>query len=83
VNPQVPSGAVAPLTGSLSYTTNPVTVSIGNVPAQVEFSGLAPGYIGLYQVNAIVPQGVTAGDAVPVTISVAGQTSPPVTIAVQ
>ena len=44
------------------------------------FAGLAPTYAGLYQVNVTLPAGVLSGDAVPVTITVAGQTSPPVTM---
>jgi len=57
-------------------------VTIGGQPAPVSFSGLTPGYPGLYQINAVVPSGVS-GDAVPVVVSVTGQTSPPVTMAVQ
>jgi uncharacterized protein (TIGR03437 family) len=45
---------------------------------------LAPGFaVGLYQVNVVVPAGVAAGDSVPVVVSVAGQSSPPVTISVR
>jgi len=44
---------------------------------------LTPGLAGLYQINAIVPADITTGEAVPVTVSVAGQTSPPVTMAVR
>jgi uncharacterized protein (TIGR03437 family) len=57
-------------------------VTIGNVQADVIFSGLAPGYVGLYQVNALVPAGVAAGSAVPVVISMGGASSNTVTIAV-
>jgi hypothetical protein len=35
------------------------------------------GASGLYQVNAVVPPGIATGDTVPVTITVAGQTSQP------
>ena len=51
--------------------------------AQVSFSGLAPGAVGLYQVNVQVPVGAPAGDAVPVTLSIGGVDSNTVTIAVQ
>ena len=82
VNPAVPAGTAAP--GSPpAMTANPVTVTIGGVDAAVQFAGLAPGFAGLYQLNVVVPGGVAAGDAVPVVVSVAGQASPPVTLAVQ
>ncbi len=46
------------------------------------FSGLAPGFVGLYQVNALVPAGITANSAVPVILSLGGVSSNTVTIAV-
>jgi len=82
VTPAVKEGSPAPSTPPLSTTVNPVTVTIGGQQAAVAFSGLAPGFAGLYQINVVVPSGVTAGNAVPVVLTVAGQTSPPVTIAV-
>jgi uncharacterized protein (TIGR03437 family) len=83
VSPAVKEGLPAPSTPPLSTTVNPVTVTIGGKAAQVAFSGLTPGYAGLYQVNAVVPAGITMGDAVPVAVSVAGQDSPRVTMAVR
>jgi uncharacterized protein (TIGR03437 family) len=81
-DPPVASGAAAPAS-PLAAVTNPVTLTIGGAPSQVLFAGLAPGFAGLYQVNAIVPAGVPAGAAVPVILTSAGQSSPPVTIAIQ
>jgi uncharacterized protein (TIGR03437 family) len=78
-----------PVTGSpaladpLSWTTTIPAVTIGGAQASVSFFGLAPGYAGLYQVNAQVPAGSAKGNAVPVTISIGGATSNTVTIAVQ
>lgn len=68
---------------SLSRTRALPAVRIGGEPARVLFSGLAPGYPGLYQVNALVPRHSAAGDAVPVTVSLGGYTSNAVTIAVR
>jgi minor extracellular serine protease Vpr len=76
------TGEPAPANPLAETTTTPV-VTIGGVPAAVSFSGLAPGYVGLYQVNALVPEGSAVGNAVPVTISIGGATSNTVTIAVQ
>jgi uncharacterized protein (TIGR03437 family) len=42
----------------------------------VEWCGLAPGYVGLYQINVYVPWYVIRGDKVPVTITVGGVSSP-------
>jgi len=80
VSPPVSAGVPAP---GASRTTSPVTVTIGGRPAQVPYAGMSPGSIGLYQINTVIPAGVAAGDAVPVMIEVAGQRSPPVTIAVR
>lgn len=63
-------------------TASPVSLTIGTRPAQVLFAGLAPGFIGLYQVNALVPTGAPTGPAVPLQLTVAGQQSNVVTIAV-
>jgi trimeric autotransporter adhesin len=83
VSPAVKEGSPAPTTPPLSMTVDPVTVTIGGQAAAVAFSGLTPGFAGLYQINVVVPSGITPGNAVPVVLSIAGQTSPPVTIAVQ
>jgi uncharacterized protein (TIGR03437 family) len=51
------------------------TVLIGNVPAQVLFSGLTPQYPGVYQLNVIVATGTPPGNAVPLQIRMNGVTS--------
>ena len=66
----------------LANTLNPVTATIGGQPASVAFAGLAP-TLTVYQVNLIIPPGVTPGSAVPVVLTQAGQQSLPVTIAVK
>jgi uncharacterized protein (TIGR03437 family) len=39
-----------------------LTATLGGVPAEIQFKGLAPGYVGLYQVNLKVPSGLPSGD---------------------
>ena len=80
---QPPSGSPAPASPPLAETTTMPTVTVGTVPANVLFSGLAPDYVGLYQVNAMLPAVAPAGSAVPVVISIGGAASNTVTIAVQ
>jgi uncharacterized protein (TIGR03437 family) len=82
VSPAVTAGTLAPST-QYTQTTNPVTVTVGGQIAAVFFAGLTPGFTGLYQVNAYVPVGVATGAAVPVVVSVAGISSPAVTVAIQ
>jgi uncharacterized protein (TIGR03437 family) len=79
---QPATGAPASLT-NLAHTSSPVTATIGGVSANVTFSGLAPGYVGLYQVNVEVPAAVVANSAAPVAISIGSVQSNTVTIAVE
>jgi uncharacterized protein (TIGR03437 family) len=81
VTNQPQTGAPASST-TLSYTSGPVTASIGGVNALVSFAGLSPGFLGLYQVNLQIPPTSSNGSAVPVTISIGGSTSNQATIAV-
>jgi uncharacterized protein (TIGR03437 family) len=82
VDPPVQAGLAVP-SQPLSQTVLPVTLRIGGVQANVFFAGLAPGFSGLYQINAFVPAVPETGDAVLVVVEVAGQQSPQVTMAVQ
>lgn len=61
---------VAPASGNPLYLTvlNP-SVTIGGAAAEVMFSGLAPGYAGLYQVNVVVPGSAPQGNAIQVLIT--------------
>jgi uncharacterized protein (TIGR03437 family) len=42
---------------------------VGGVKVPALFSGLTPSFVGLYQVNIQVPEGVPSGDSVPVVIT--------------
>jgi uncharacterized protein (TIGR03437 family) len=83
VSNQPATGAAAQGPPLLSNTATKPTVTIGGVAALVTYSGLAPGFAGLYQVNAQVPAGAPAGGTVAVAITIGGSTSNTVTIAVQ
>jgi uncharacterized protein (TIGR03437 family) len=70
VTPAVPDGTPAPVS-PLSIVSAPVQLTIGGKSAQVTYQGLAPGYAGLAQINAIVPSGLMPGDQ-PVFITING-----------
>jgi uncharacterized protein (TIGR03437 family) len=82
VSPPVATGAAAPMS-PLSWTDNKVTVTVGGKDAQYLFAGLAPGWVGLYQVNVIVPAGIAPAPNVPLVVTAAGAASWPVTVAIQ
>ncbi|MBI3934441.1 MAG: hypothetical protein HY316_07085 [Acidobacteria bacterium] len=82
VTNQPPTGVNAS-SNPASLTITLPTVTIGGVTLPAEFSGLAPDFFGLYQVNARVPQGISAGTAIPITVNIGGTSSNTVTIAVQ
>jgi uncharacterized protein (TIGR03437 family) len=58
-----------------AYTTflTPV-VTIGGVTASIAYSGLAPGFVGLNQINVVVPPGLSPGNH-PVVITINSVTS--------
>ena len=56
---------------ALLNTATPVTANIAGVAADVLYAGAAPGLIaGVIQVNIRVPDGLTPGPAVPVSLSI-------------
>jgi minor extracellular serine protease Vpr len=82
VSNQPATGAVAP--GGSTLATSPTfpNVMIGGQAATVQFSGLAPGYVALYQVNVLVPANISAGSQ-PVILSIGGVTAPTLNLPVQ
>jgi uncharacterized protein (TIGR03437 family) len=51
----------------------PVAVTIGGIPAAIQFAGQAPGQAtGLMHVNAQIPNGLKPGGYVPVVLTVGG-----------
>jgi uncharacterized protein (TIGR03437 family) len=81
VDPPVANGAAS--RDALRQTVTMPAVLVGGTQAQVLFSGLAPEFPGVYQLNVVLPPGVPTGDAVPIQLQIGGITSTDrVTIAV-
>ncbi len=81
VNNQPASGN-PPGASPLPSTPNLAVVTIGGQNAQVLYSGLAPSFPGLYQLNVVVPAGISAGSQ-PITVSIGDATSPTLNLPVQ
>jgi uncharacterized protein (TIGR03437 family) len=83
-NPAGIDGQLATDYSNLPTPTLPVSVEIGGVQAQVLYSGAAPSFAGLLQLNVVVPDSVTPGPAVDVYVKIGnGQSWPRTTLAVQ
>jgi uncharacterized protein (TIGR03437 family) len=59
-NPTVPAGEPSPAS-PLAWAIVTPQVTIGSQPARVAFAGLVPGLAGIYQINVVVPDGLTPG----------------------
>ncbi len=61
VKPAIPDGSAAPA-APLSMLEGTTLATIGGQPAEVIFAGMAPGFVGLAQINIRIPQGLSPGD---------------------
>jgi uncharacterized protein (TIGR03437 family) len=65
----------------VANTSTLAVVRIGNLLANVSYSGTAPGFAGLYQVNVVVPNGLAAGNQT-IQITMNGVVSNTATVAI-
>jgi uncharacterized protein (TIGR03437 family) len=82
----VPDGVASP-SSPLANTPLPTVIIGGGFDGTasdgaVLFSGLAPGFVGLYQVNVTIPPDAPLGNAIALEIQVDGATSNPVYLAI-
>jgi uncharacterized protein (TIGR03437 family) len=75
-----PSSTTAP--PNLPMPLLPLSVTVGGVPAFVEYAAISAGLIGTTQINILVPSSVPLGTQ-PVVVTVGGVASAPVNIVVQ
>ncbi len=70
----VESGPADGQAGNGQSTTALPHVGIGGIDSVVSFAGLAPGFVGLYQINVQIPESLSPGNQ-PVSIMLAGHAS--------
>jgi uncharacterized protein (TIGR03437 family) len=70
-NPPIDSGQPAPSSPLATAVIQP-TVTLGGMGLPVTYAGLVPGAVGLNQINATIPFGVTAGLQMPLVVSQGG-----------
>jgi uncharacterized protein (TIGR03437 family) len=58
-------------------------VAIGSTFGEVQYSGLAAGSVGKWQISLKIPQGTASGNAVPVRVLINGVPSNTVTVAIR
>ncbi len=68
VTPSVDAGEIVRQGNALA---TPLQIFFGQTPATVAYAGLAPGTVGVYQFNVVVPN-VAASHAVPLTFTLGG-----------
>jgi len=69
VNPAFNAGQIV---GAQNQLTQPLSILFAGAAANVQYDGLAPNYVGLYQFNVVVPN-VSDSDTVPLTFTLGGQ----------
>jgi len=84
-NPVLPDGVLVPLTAPYPVPVAKVSVTIGGLPAQVQYAGAAPNLVsGMLQVNAVIPAGVGPGNQqIVLTVGQNNNSAQNVTVAVQ
>jgi uncharacterized protein (TIGR03437 family) len=78
----VEDGVPSPFNPLLTLA-QPATVMIGDKTVVASFSGLAPGYVALWQINVLIPTDAPVGNAVELSVRIGSQTSNRVTIAIE
>ncbi len=81
LNPAGTDGAIA----GVAYAASGVSVTIGDLPAEVLYAGSAPSLIsGVFQINCRIPSDVLPGLAVPIRVAVgSARSASAITIAVR
>jgi uncharacterized protein (TIGR03437 family) len=81
--PPVLTGAPAPAAEPLARAALSSSATVGGKQARVLYLGLTPNFVGLTQANLLVPADAPIGSDVPLVITVDGQPSNPLSVAIK
>ena len=81
-NPVVPAGRAAPITEPFALPLAPVSATLNGKPVKLLFAGLAPGAVGLMQVNFEIPSDTVDSNSAEVAVTIGGVVSPAATISI-
>ena len=73
-SPAIDSGMPSPSDPLPSAVIQP-NIQLGGVALDVQYAGLVPGSVGLYQINASVPRSVPLGLSIPLVIAQGGSST--------
>jgi uncharacterized protein (TIGR03437 family) len=73
-SPAIDSGMPAPADPLPSAVIQPI-IQLGGVALDIQYAGLVPGSVGLYQINAAVPRSVPLGLSIPLVIAQGGSST--------
>jgi uncharacterized protein (TIGR03437 family) len=73
-SPPIDSGTPAPSDPLPAAVISP-TVTLGGAPMAVDYAGLVPGSVGLYQINVVVPRAAPTGLEIPLVVNQGGSST--------
>jgi uncharacterized protein (TIGR03437 family) len=73
-SPAVDAGKPAP-SDPLPSAVIPPSVTLGDTQLDIQYAGLVPGQVGVYQINATVPAGAPQGMEIPLTVTQGGSST--------
>jgi uncharacterized protein (TIGR03437 family) len=83
VSPALADGTATGLQPLSTITASPIAIYIAGQPAAIMYSGLAPNYPGLYQLNVTVPLAIFSTANVPMAVATPNAYHDQVSLAVQ
>ncbi len=83
VEPALATGAAAPAAEPLARVKGATTATIGGAEAEILYFGMTPGFVGLAQINMIVPEFAPVGSNVPLLLTIDGEPSNRLSVAIE